>query len=200
MGDLGGYEKVKLCYNPNNMFNFKELKDEMAKVEEWLRKEFSLIRTGRAAPAILDHVLVEAYGSKMVIRELASVSVEDPKTIRIEPWDKSQSKAIEKSLQEADLGISINVDEKGLRVIFPELTSERREQFAKIIKNKLEEARISIRGARDKTWEEIQQKEKQGGMGEDDKFRLKDEMQKIIDEANKKMEEMAEKKETEIKS
>jgi ribosome recycling factor len=90
--------------------------------------------------------------------------------------------------------------EKGLRVIFPDLTSERREQFAKVVRNKLEEGRVSLRGLRDKTWKEIEEREKAGGMGEDDKFRLKEELQKLIDEANQKLEALAEKKEIEIKS
>ena len=182
------------------MFNFNELKGELAKVEDWLQKELSSVRTGRAAPAILDAVLVEAYGSKMAIKELAAIAVEDPKTIRVEPWDKSQLKAIEKAVQAADLGVSVDVDDRGLRIVFPELTSERREQFAKMIRAKLEEARISVRNARDKAWDDIQKKEKRGGMGEDDKFRLKDEMQKLVDDANNKLEEMTEKKEKEIKN
>jgi len=180
------------------MFNWNPIKEKARGVEEWLQKEFSQIRTGRAAPAILDSVHVEAYGSRMQLRELATVMIEDPRTIRIEPWDKSQGKEIEKAIVSSNLGLSVNSDDKGLRIIFPELTSERRESLVKIAKQKLEESRISLRGLRDKTWDEIQAKEKEGGMGEDDKFRLKDDLQKIVDETNKKLDEMLEAKTDEI--
>ncbi|HEY4515796.1 MAG TPA: ribosome recycling factor [Candidatus Paceibacterota bacterium] len=180
------------------MFNFGPTKDKVKEVEEWLQKEFSQIRTGRASPSILDSVQVQAYGSRMQLRELASVLVEDPRTIRVEPWDKSQGKEIEKAVIASNLGLSVNVDDKGLRIIFPELTSERREQFVKVAKQKLEEARISLRSIRDKVWDEIQAKEKQGGMGEDEKFRLKDDLQKIVDDTNTKLDELLERKVLEI--
>lgn len=180
------------------MFNWTIIKEKARGVDEWLQKELSQIRTGRAAPAILDSIHVEAYGSRMQLRELATVMIEDPRTIRIEPWDKSQGKEIEKAIITSNLGLSVNTDDKGLRVIFPELTSERRISLVKIAKQKLEEARISLRSLRDKTWDEIQAKEKEGGMGEDDKFRLKEDLQKIIDETNKKLDEMLERKVDEI--
>ncbi len=181
------------------MFNFTELKENTKGVEGWFQKELSVIRTGKATPVILDFVQVEAYGSKMSIKELANVVIEDAKTIRIEPWDASVGKSIEKAITFSNLGLSVAPFEKGLRVIFPDLTSERREQFIKVVKNKLEDGRVSLRGLRDKTWKAIEDKEKGGGMGEDDKFRLKEDMQKIIDESNKKLEELALRKEAEIK-
>ncbi len=185
-------------YN-KSMFNFSELKENVKGVEEWLSREFSVIRTGKATVSILDFVQVEAYGSKMAIKELASITVEDAKTIRIEPWDMSVGKNIEKAINLSNLGLSVAPSEKGLRIIFPDLTSERREQFAKVVKGKLEEARVSLRGLRDKTWKTIEDKEKAGSMGEDDKFRLKEEMQKIIDDISRKLEELAERKEADIR-
>ena len=182
------------------MFNFDELKKKSGEVEEWLKKELSGIRTGRANAAILDNVKVDAYGSKMSIQELANVSVSDAKSLTIAPWDASIGKEIEKAIIASNLGLSVNISDKGLRVVFPELTSERRESLLKVAKQKSEEARISLRGLRDKTWEEIQEKEKEGGMGEDDKFRFKNDMQKIIDEANKKLDGDYERKKTEITS
>lgn len=182
------------------MFDFSELKNKSKDIENWLSKELSSIRTGRATPAILDFIQVEAYGSKMAIKELANISVEDVKTVRVEPWDMNVGKSIEKAIYSSNLGLSVAPFEKGLRVIFPELTAERREQFVKVAKNQLEEAKISLRALRDKTSKAIEEKEKQGGMGEDDKFRFKEEMQKIVDECGKRLEEMTVKKETEIKS
>lgn len=161
-------------------------------------KELAQVRTGRATPMILDAIQVEAYGSRMGIKELANVVTEDVRTIRVEPWDASVSKAIEKAITTSNLGLSLSPFEKGLRIIFPELTAERREQLAKLTKQKLEEARVTLRGLRDKTWNEIQEREKKGNMGEDDKFRLKDEMQKMIDEAGTKLEAVCERKIVEI--
>lgn len=182
------------------MYNFSELKEKIKGLEEWFVKELLVIRTGRATPLILDFVQVEAYGNKMSIKELANIIVEDVKTIRLEPWDVAVGKNIEKAIEASNLGLSLASFEKGLRVIFPDLTSERREQFTKVVKNKLEESRVSLRSLRDKTWKVIEEKEKAGGMGEDDKFRLKEEMQKMIDEAGKRLESLAERKEAEIKN
>ena len=182
------------------MFNFGELKEKAKEIEEWFKKELSVIRTGKASPAILDFVEVEAYGSKMVIKELANIIVEDAKTVRVEPWDATLGKNIEKAINNSNLGLSLAPFEKGLRIIFPDLTSERREQFIKVVKSYLEEGRVSLRGLRDKTWKEIENKEKEGGMGEDDKFRLKEEMQKLIDLSNANLEKLAERKEIEIKN
>jgi ribosome recycling factor len=181
------------------MFDFSELKIKSKDIESWLAKELSVIRTGRATPTILDFVQVEAYGSKMTIKELANIVVEDVKTVRIEPWDASIGKNIEKAINSSNLGLSVAPFEKGLRIIFPELTAERRMQFIKVAGQKLEEAKVSLRTLRDKTWKAIEDKEKSGGMGEDDKFRFKEEMQKVIDLSNRKLEELTEKKEAEIK-
>jgi ribosome recycling factor len=182
------------------MFDFSELKEKSKEVENWLSKELSVIRTGRANSSILDFVQVEAYGSKMSIKELANITVEDAKSVRIEPWDMTIGKSIEKAIGSSNLGLSVAPFDKGLRIIFPELTAERREQFVKVVKQQFEEAKVSLRNLRDKTSKTIEEKEKAGGMGEDDKFRLKEEMQKIIDASNRNMETMAEKKEKEIRS
>ena len=181
-------------------YDFKQLKTNIAATHEWLVKEMSGIRTGRATPTLLDGVQVEAYGARMPISQVASLSTEDARTLRITPWDASQVKEIERAITLANLGVSSAVDDKGLRVFFPELTSERREQLLKISKQKLEEARVALRGERDKVWSDIQAKEKDGKLSEDEKFRAKDEMQKLIDEGNKKLEELAERKEKEISS
>ena len=186
--------------NHKNMFDFSELEKKSQEIEKWLAKELSVIRTGRATPTILDFVQVEAYGSKMAVKELANIVVENAKTVRIEPWDANVGKSIEKAISSSNLGLSVAPFEKGLRIIFPELTAERREQFIKIAKQKLEEAKISLRNLRDKTWKAIEDKEKAGSMGEDDKFGLKDKMQKVIDLSGKKLEELAAGKEKEIRT
>ena len=182
------------------LYDFSKLKSKTKEVEEWLKKEYTGIRTGMAAPALLDSVVVESYGSRMGIKEMASVSIEDARSLRVSPWDISQVAAIEKAITLANLGVSIRADEKGLRVLFPELTTERRTALVKVANAKLEEARVSLRSARDEVWSEIQKKERDGEMGEDDKFRLKTEMQKIIDDSRKKLEEVVAKKDKEIMS
>lgn len=181
------------------MFDFAETKQKIKQTEDWLQGELASVRTGRATPIILDAIQVEAYGSRMSLKEVANIVVEDVRSIRVEPWDASLGKALEKAIIASNLGLSVAPFEKGVRVIFPELTSERREQLVKVVKQKLEEARVALRLQREKAWSEVQEKEKKGGMGEDDKFRLKDELQKYIDEANKKIEELAEKKISEIR-
>ncbi len=179
-------------------YNFAPFKQKIKETEEWLKREFASIRTGRATPAILDGVKVEAYGSPMTVTQVASISVEDPRTLRITPWDMSLAKAVEKGITTSDLGLSVSVDDKGLRVIFPELTSDRRAGFIKLAKQKLEDARITIRSEREKVLKDIDKKEKEGGMGEDEKFRFKTELQKMLDEAGKVLDDIFNKKEKEI--
>lgn len=181
-------------------YNFAPLKDKTNQVVEWLTKELSTIRTNRATPSILDSVMVEAYGAPMPINQTASVTAEGPRSLRITPWDTSLAKGIEKAINTSNLGLSCAVDDKGVRVTFPELTAERRTMLVKLAKEKLEDARVSLRKERDACWNDIQAKEKGGGMSEDEKFRFKNEMQKIIDETGKKLEQAVERKEQEIMS
>ena len=179
-------------------YSFISFQQKITSITEWLKGEFSSIRTGRATPMILDSVTVESYGSKMQIREVASVNVEDPKTLRIVPWDTTQTRNIEKGITDANLGLSVSVDDKGLRIIFPELTGERRTDLVKVLKKKHEEARISLRLERDKTKTDLDSKEKLGGISEDEKHRHATELQKLVEDANSKFDEMAAKKEQEI--
>ncbi len=179
-------------------YNFTPFKQSIKDLEEWLKKEFASIRTGRATPTILDGIFVESYGSKMLISQIGSIAIEGARSLRIAPWDMSQAKAVEKAIMVSNLGLSVSVDDKGLRITFPELTTESRNTFVKMAKQKLEEARVTLRTEREKVWDDIQAKESEGGMGEDEKFRLKAEMQKIVDEANQKLEELALAKEKEI--
>ena len=181
-------------------YNFTKLKTELAAVEAWLTKELGSIRSNRANPSILDSVRVEAYGSDMPISGLASMTNEDPRTIRITPWDHGLVKAIEKSITVANLGVSVSVDEKGIRVSFPDLTGERRKEIVKTARDKFEQSRIHLRKHRDEAISDIDKKEKEGGMSEDEKFRFKAEGQKLIAESTKKLTDMMDKKEKEILS
>ena len=164
----------------------------------WLKKEYASLRTGRAMPSILDGVLVSVYGSSMPISRLATISVEDSRTLRVTPWDKDVAKDIDKTIRESNLGLSVALDAVGLRISFPELTGERRALLSKIAREKLEEARIRVRAEREKSLDDLDQREKEGSLSKDDKFRLKNELQKLVDDINQKLEELTLKKEKEI--
>ncbi|MDO8594859.1 MAG: ribosome recycling factor [bacterium] len=180
------------------MYNFSTFTTKAKDVHEWLAKELAGLRSGRATPAVLDSVQVESYGAKMPIKHLATISLEDARTLRITPFDTAVSKDIEKAIALANLGFSVSVDEKGVRVHFPDLTSERRTALMKVAKEKLEASRIHMRQIRDEIIKDIEAKEKEGGMGEDEKFRLKKEVDKLSDAENKKLQEAFERKEREI--
>ncbi len=182
------------------MYNFSSFKTKLGEVEEWLGREYLGVRTGKASPAVLDNVMVDSYGSKTPLKHVAAIGTEDARTIRVTPWDKSQLNAIQTAIDVANLGLSVSPDETGLRVIFPVLTEERRKMLIKIMGEKLEDARISVRKEREKIWADIQAEEKAGKLSEDEKFKAKDELQKLIDEANKKLEDLSKRKETEIMS
>jgi ribosome recycling factor len=179
-------------------YDFNPIKKQLSGVEEWTRKELQQIRTGQASPAILDSVKVEVYGSLMGLKEVASVIIEGARTLRIAPWDKAQVKEIEKAITMANLGLSVVIDDQGLRVNFPELTADTRRGFAKLAKDKVEEAKKQVRLHRDVIIKDLQLKEKSGGYGKDDIFRLKNETQKMVDETNKKLDEMYTRKEKEV--
>ena len=179
-------------------YDFKPFDKKIAEIAERLARELGGVRTGRASPAILDGITVESYGTRMQLNQVANIGVEDARTIRISPWDASQAKEIEKAITVANLGLSVGADEKGVRVFFPELTSERRVVLLKIAKDKVEEARQQLRGTRDDVWSEIQKGERDGDISEDDKFRFKDEMQKKVDMGNVQFDEALARKEKEI--
>lgn len=180
------------------MYNFEKFKNDLAEVENWLLKELSTIRTGMASPALLDGVKVDSYGSMTPLNQVANISTEDAKTLVVSPWDASQVKDVEKAINDADLGVSVSAGSTGIRVSFPDLTSDRRVLLIKTAKEKLEKARVSLRAEREKVWDDVQKKEKEGEINEDEKFRFKDEIQKMIDEVNSKLEAGFNKKEDEI--
>jgi ribosome recycling factor len=181
-------------------YDFKALDTKIAAAKDWLSKEYRGLRTGRAAPAILDGIMVPAYGSMVPLKQAGNVSIEDARTLRVSAYDPSLLKDIEKAIVSANLGVGTVADSSGIRVTFPELTGERRQEFVKLAKAKLEEARTTVRIAREDAWKEIQSREKEGTLTEDDKFSLKEELQKKIDKANEELEATFDKKETEMTS
>ena len=171
-------------------YNFATFKDAIEKTREWLSREYSSIHTGQASPNVLDGINVDSYGTKQPLRNVASISIEDPKTLRVIPWDKQQVKEIEKEIQTSDLGLSVAVDQTGLRVIFPMLTTENREKLVKVIKAKLEDARVSIKKERENVVREIDRMSREGEMSEDEKEKSKADLQILVTGANDKLEEV----------
>ena len=181
-------------------YDFSKIKQRGEEIDDWLRKEYLALQTGRANPGFLDGVLVGAYGSKQPIKNVAAINIEGPRSLFIEPWDKSVIQDIERAIAGTNLGVSTAPDERGVRISFPELTEESRLSLVKIVHKKLEESKISVRTERDEVWNDMQEKEKNKEISEDDKFRYKDELQKIVDDINKNLDEIASKKETDIKN
>lgn len=176
----------------------ENVSEKLKEVDVWLQKEYSGIRTGQASPMLLDAVKVESYGSFMPINQVGSINIEDARTLRISVWDKSAVSAIEKAIREADLGISTVSDSDGVRVIFPELTSERRVQLMKLAKARLEDARISVRGVRDEIMKSLDKQQKDGDISEDERFSQKEKVQAQVDATNRTLEALFDKKEAEL--
>ena len=181
-------------------FDFKIFDTKVTGAREWLAKEYRGLRAGRASPAILDGISVAAYGGIVPLKQVGNVSVEDARTLRVSAYDAGLMKDIEKAITAANLGVGTSSDGASVRFTFPELTRERREQLVKVAKVKLEEARATLRVARDEAWKVIQEREKEGTLTEDDKFSLKEELQKKVDTANGEMETAFESKEKEMSS
>jgi len=179
-------------------YNFTNFRTELKKVADFLGKEYNQLNIGRASPMVLDGVSVESYGSRVPLKNIASVSIEDPKTLRVAPWDKGQIKDIEKAINASNLGLSVATDDAGIRVIFPQLTTESRQSLVKVLKEKLEEQKVAVRRERERVWEDVQNKEKEGKLTEDERFKAKEELQKFVDEANRGLEATFEKKQKEV--
>jgi len=175
-----------------------QFQKELDAVIEWLKREFQTIRTGQATPGILDGITINAYGAETPLMQVATIGVEGAKSLIVSPYDKNQVKEIEKALTDANLGLSIVGTDKGVRVIFPDLTSERRVMLMKLAKEKLEQARVSARKERDHVWNIIQEQEKLGEISEDERFAQKEIMENMVKTVNTKLEDLLKSKEQEI--
>jgi len=178
----------------------KDLETRMQQAIDVLTREFAGVRTGRANAALLDSVRVEAYGNMTPINQLASVSVPDPRTIVIQPWDASQIKEIEKGLVKSDIGITPSNDGKVIRLTMPTLTEERRKQLAKAVGKLAEDARVSVRNVRREANDKLKALAKEKKISEDEERRGHDQIQKATDKFIAKIDELLKKKEQEIMS
>lgn len=175
-----------------------QFKENLEKIITHFHAMISELRTGRATPVIVENIMVEYYGTETPLKAVASISIPEPRQILIKPWDKNVIPAIQKAIQTSNIGLNPVVDQETIRLTLPLLTEERRKDFVKLAKQRAEEARIAIRKVREENMKDIEQKEKNSEISENDKFRMKGEVQKIVDEYNKKIDEMVGNKEKEI--
>lgn len=169
-------------------------------VLEFYKTDIASIRTGRATPALVEDIAVEAYGQRMTVKELATITAPEPRSLLIQPWDKTVVSAIEGAIRKSDLGLSPVVDGQAIRLNIPALTEERRKEFIKLLKQKTEDARVKIRRIREDIWHKVQTMEHAHEISEDERFKAKDDLQKLTDDYNKKIEELENKKEVELGS
>jgi ribosome recycling factor len=176
----------------------KDLETRMQQAIDVLTREFAAVRTGRANAALLDGVRVEAYGNSTPINQVASVSVPDPRTIMIQPWDASQLKEIEKGIVKSDIGITPSNDGKVIRLTMPTLTEDRRKQLAKAVGKLAEDARVSVRNVRREANDKLKALAKEKKLSEDEERRAHDQIQKATDRFTARIEELTKKKEQEV--
>src|SRR5947209_6041264 len=175
-----------------------DCKDKMHKAVVHLQDEFSAIRTGRAAPAIVEKLKVDYYGSEVPLQQLAGFTVPEPRVLVISPYDKSSIKAIEKSIQSSDLGVNPSNDGQVIRLTFPELTQERRKEYVKVAKKKAEDARIAVRNVRRHVRQELEQQAKDGETSDDEVERIEKELEKVTHELIAEVDRLLEHKEREL--
>lgn len=176
----------------------EDAKERMELALDALRREFATVRTGKATPALLDTVRVEAYGSKMPLNQVATVSTPESSLLVVQPFDKTLLQDIEKAIMMADLGLNPANDGNIIRIPIPPLNEERRKEFVKVLHKMAEEARISVRHARRSVRDEIHQLVKDHEVGEDEGHRREDSVEKLTQEYSDKIDELLKQKEEEV--
>jgi len=175
-----------------------EAEDKMSKTEQVLINEFSGVRTGKASSALVENILVEVYGSQMRIRELAGITTPEARTLAIQPWDANSLHAIEKAIQKSNLGLTPSIQGKVIRIFFPELSQERRQEFVKIVRKMAEDGRVAIRHVRRDAMEQLKKHGHDSGTTEDEAKHAEKELQKVTDEYIAKLDSHLANKEKEI--
>lgn len=174
--------------------------DKMNKTINVMKQEYNSLRAGRANPQALDRIMVDYYGSSTPINQMGNISVPEPRMLIIALWDTKMIPAVEKAIQKSDLGINPANDGKVIRLIFPELTEERRKDLAKVIRKKAEESKVAVRSIRRDAMEDIKKQKKDNLLTEDDQKKLEEKVQKLTDEKVKEIDTIAQAKEKEIMS
>jgi ribosome recycling factor len=180
------------------MPSLAEARAQMEKALEALRREFASVRAGKATPALLDTVRVEAYGSKLPINQVGTVSAPEPRLVVVQPWDKSLIPAVEKAIREAQLGLNPSNDGSVIRIPIPPLTEERRKEMVRMLHKMAEEGRVAIRHARQEAREAIKRRQQAHEVSEDDARRELDEVQRLTDEYIAKVDQLLKAKEQEV--
>jgi ribosome recycling factor len=180
------------------MLTLPEARDHMENAVDALRREFASVRTGKASPGLLDLVRVEAYGSKMPLNQVATVSSPEPRLLIVQPWDKSLMTVIEKAIRSAELGLNPANDGSLIRVPIPPLNEERRREMVRMLHKQAEESRIAIRHARQEANKSLKQQQSDSEISEDDARRRMDEVQKMTDEFIARVDQLLKSKEEEV--
>jgi ribosome recycling factor len=175
-----------------------EAEEKMIKTEQVVINEFTGVRTGKASPGLVENIMVEVYGSNMRIRELAGITTPEPRTLTIQPWDMASLHPIEKAIQKANLGLNPTVQGKVLRIFFPELSQERRQEFVKIIKKMAEDGRVAIRHVRREAMDQLKKHAHDSGVTEDQEKQCEKDLQKLTDDYVAKIDQHLSHKEKEI--
>ncbi len=181
-----------------NLEIIEKKQPEFAKAVEHLKNELATLRTGRASAALVENISVEFYGNPTPLAHMAQITIPEPRSIAIQPYDKSALKDVEKAIQASNLGINPVNDGNYIRLSIPQMTEERRKEMVKVVGQIAEKARVTVRNIREEIWKEIQKMEKDGKISEDDKISGKDELQKVVDKYNDEIKKMAEAKEREV--
>ncbi len=172
--------------------------DKMKKAVAHLQTEFAAVRTGRASSALVEKLRVEVYGSDVPLQQIAGFGVPEPRVLTIAPYDKTSLKAIEKAIQQSDLGVNPSNDGEIIRLTFPELTEERRKDFVKVVRNRAEEGRVAVRNARRHARQELEHLEKDGEISKDDLDRAEKDLEKRTHEVVAEIDELLKHKEQEL--
>ena len=180
------------------MSELKEYEDKMKRSLDFLAQQFATVRAGRANAGVLDQIQVDYYGSPTPIQQVASVSSPDPRTLMIQPWDGSILRDIERAILASELGINPQNDGKVIRLVFPQLTEERRKELAKQVRKYGEESKVAVRNIRRDAMEKFKKQQKSSEITEDDYKGLEKDLQKLTDDYIKKVDEMTDKKEKEL--
>jgi len=175
-----------------------EAEDKMSKTEAVVVNDFATVRTSKASPALVENILVEVYGSNMRIRELAAITTPESRMLVIQPWDMASLHPIEKAIQKANIGLNPSIQGKLIRLVLPELSEERRQEFVKLAHKMAEHGRVAIRQVRREAIEHIKKEAKGGGIGEEQVQQAEKEIQKLTDQYIKKIDEHLAHKEKEI--
>ena len=175
-----------------------DCKDKMAKAVEHLRDEFSRVRTGRATPALVEKMRVDYYGSEVPLQQLAGFTVPEPRVLVIQPYDKGAMAAIEKAIQQSDLGINPSNDGQVVRLVFPELTADRRKDLVKVVKHQAEEGKVAIRNLRRHARQELEALEKGGEISRDELERIEKDLEKATHDVVAEVDQLLSHKEHEL--